>query len=48
MPLNLLCYPVVSKVDVGVMAVEADPSHQDTFCYCETGGTRRAVWQNGV
>ena len=50
MPLMLLCWPMMSEADVGVIAVVAELSHQCsiTFCCCVTDGIRGAVWQNGV
>jgi len=41
---------MTSEVDVGGMAIEAEPSHQyfTTFCCCVTDGSRRAVRQNSV
>jgi len=41
---------ITSEVDVGGMAVEAEPSHQFSipFCCCVSDGSRGAVWQNGV
>jgi len=41
---------MTSEVDVGGMAVEADPSHQQSimFCCCATDGSRGAVWHNAV
>ena len=46
----LLCWPTMSEVDVGSMAVEVEPYHQYsiTFCCCASDGSRGAVWQNGV
>jgi len=43
-----LCWSTTS--DVGVMEVEAEPSHQyrTTFCCSVTGGSRGAVWHHGV
>ena len=45
MPPILLCWPMVSEVNVGGMAVEVEPSHQHpiTFCCCVTEGSRGAV-----
>jgi len=45
MPPILLCWPTMSRVDAGGMAVEVDPSHQYsiTFCCHETASNRRAV-----
>ena len=42
----LFCLPTASKVNVGVMAVEVEPSHQYPikFCCCVADGSR--VWQN--
>ena len=31
MPPTLLCWPTMSEVDIGGMAVEAEPSHQCSF-----------------
>ena len=40
----------MSEVDVGSMAVEAEPSHQySIMCCCRvTDGSRGAVWQNDI
>ena len=57
MPLILLCWPTISKVDVSGMAVEVKPSHQYsiTFCCCLTDGsltkgslTWECIWSNNV
>jgi len=50
MPPVSLCWPTIPEANVGGMAVEAEPSHQYsiTRCYHVTGGSRGAVWQNGV
>jgi hypothetical protein len=50
MPPILLCWPTTSKVDVGHMAVEVEPSRQYSvkFCCRATDGSRGAVWQNGI
>ena len=49
MPLLLLCWPTMLTA-VGGMEVEAEPSHRfsATSCFCVKGGSRGAVWQNGV
>ena len=49
MPPLPLCQPTTSKVDVGGMAVEVEPSHQYsiTCCYRVTDGSWGAVWQHG-
>ena len=47
----LLCWPLMSEVaDVGVMAVEAKPSHQYsiTFRCCATDGSRGAGRQESI
>ena len=44
MPPILLYWPTVLEVDVGGMAVEAEP----TFCCHATDGSSGAVQQNGV
>ena len=48
MPLILLCWPTVSEVNVGGMAIEAESSHQYYITYCchVTDGSRGAVGQN--
>ena len=45
MPPLVLCWPTMSEVDVGGMAVEAEASHQHsiTLCCCVTDGSRGAV-----
>ena len=50
MPPILLCWPVMSEVDVGGMAVQVEPSHQYsvTFRYRVTDGSRGAAWHNGI
>ena len=50
MPPILLCWPVTSEADVGVMSVEVEPSHQYSiiFCYCVTEGSRGTIRQNGI
>ena len=47
---NLLCWPMTSEADVGVMAVEAEPSHHYPFTFCchVRDNSKWAVWQNGV
>ena len=49
---TLLCWPMTSKVDVGVMAAEVERSCQYpiTWCCCVTDGSRgrEAVCQNGI
>ena len=44
-PSILLCWPTVSEVDVGGMAVDAEPSHQYsiTFCCHVADGSRGAI-----
>ena len=44
-PPILLSWPSTSEVDVGDMAVDAEPSHQHSiiFCYCVTDGRKGAV-----
>jgi len=49
LPPVLLCWPMMSEVDGGAMAVEAEPSHQYpvTFCCHATDGSRggdQAEW----
>jgi hypothetical protein len=46
----LLCWPMTSEADVGVIAVEVEHSRQysDKFCCRAIDGRRGAVWQNGV
>ena len=41
----LLCWPTISEVGVGGMAVEAEPSHQFSVpcCCCVTDGSRGAI-----
>jgi len=43
-------YYIGPEVDVGGMAVEAEPFHQYSipFCCCMTDGSRGAVWWNGI
>ena len=50
MPPTLLCWPRMSEVDVGGMALEVEPSHQRsiTFCCHVTDGSRGAAGQDGV
>ena len=50
MPPVLLCCPLTAKVDVGGMAVEAEPSHwySITCCCYVIAGSRGSVWQNGI
>ena len=50
MPLNLFHWPMTLEVNVDGMAVDVEPSHRYCvkFCCCVTGGSRGAVWQNGV
>ena len=50
MPPVLLCWPMMSEVDVGGVAAEVEPSCQypNTFCCCVTDGSRRAGRQNGI
>ena len=50
MPPVLLCWPRISEMYVGGMAVEVESSHQCSvkFCFCVTDGSRGAVWQNDV
>ena len=45
MPPILLSWPTMSELDVGEMAVEAEPSHQYsiTFCCYITDGIRGAA-----
>ena len=49
-PPILLCWPTVSEVDIGVMAVEVEPSRQYSVpCCCyATDGSRGAMWQNSI
>ena len=48
MPPILLCWPMISEVDAGGMAIEGEPSHQySVTCCCVTDGSR-GHWQNGV
>ena len=44
-PSILLCWPMMSEVEVGGMAVEVEPSchYPITFCFCTTDGSRGAV-----
>ena len=44
MPPILLCWPTTLETDVGVMAVETEPSHHYYYICCHAG----AVWQNDV
>ena len=50
MPPILWCWPMMSKVDVGHMAVETETfcQYSISFCCRMTDGSRGAVWQNGV
>jgi len=50
MPPILWCWSTTSEVDVGGMAVEAEPFHQDfnTHCGHTTDDSTGAVWQNGI
>ena len=45
MPPSLLCWPMMSEVDVGGMVAETEPSHQYsvTSCCCVTDGSRGTV-----
>ena len=47
MPLVLLCWPMMSKADVGDMVVKAEPFHQYSikFCCHVTDGSR---WQSAL
>jgi len=49
-PPILLCWPTISQVNVGGMAVEVEHSHQHSItCCCHvTDGSRKAVGQNGI
>lgn len=49
-PAVLLRLPTVSEADVSAMAVEVEVSHQYFItCLCHgTGGSKGAVWQNGI
>ena len=49
-PPILLCWPTVSKEDVGDMAVEAEPSHQYPIPLCcrVTDGSRGTIWHSGI
>ena len=46
----LWCWPMISEVGVGGMAVKVEPSRQYsiTFCYWVADGSRGAVWPNVV
>jgi len=46
----ILCCPTTSKANTGGMAVEVEPSHQNstTCCCCATDSSKGAVWQNDV
>ena len=50
MPPVSLCWPTVSEVDVAGLAVEAEPSRQNslTSCCCVADGGRGELWQNGI
>lgn len=50
MPSTLLYCPTMSEVDIGIMAVEVEPSHQYSvkFCYHETDGKQRGSLQSGI
>jgi len=50
MPPILLSWPLISEADVGIMAVQVELPHQYSItCCCHvTGGSRRAVCQNGI
>ena len=50
MPPISSCWPMISEVDVGNMAVGAEPFHQYpiTCCCCGTDDSRAADWQNGT
>ena len=50
MPPILRCRPMMSEADVDGMAAEVEPYHKysATFHCHATGGSRGAVWQNGV
>ena len=50
MPSILWCWPTMSKMYVGGMAIEAELSHHYsiTFFCCVTHGSRRTNWQIGV
>ena len=46
MPLTLLCWPMMSEVGVGDMAVQVEPPHQYPITCClVTDGSRGAVWK---
>ena len=49
-PPILWCWPTKSEADVGGTAVEIEPFYRYciTICCCATGGSRGAIWQNGV
>ena len=49
-PAVLLRLPTVSEADLSAMAVEVEVSHQYFItCLCHgTGGSKGAVWQNGI
>ena len=50
MPPILLCWPMISEVDVGGMAAEVEPFWQYSIsCCCRvTDGSRGALWQSRV
>lgn len=49
LPVLLSCL-TMSDVDIGGMAVQAEPScqHSVTFCGCVTNGSTGTVWQDGI
>ena len=50
MPPILLCWSVMSEMDISGMVIEVEPSHQysSTCCCHVTDGSRGAIWQNDV
>jgi len=50
MPHILLCWPTMSEADVGGLAVQYESPYQYSITCCShaTGGSRGAIWQNGI
>jgi len=44
-PLILLCWPITLEVDVGNMAVEAEPSHQFSITAAVNDSMLDSKWQ---
>ena len=49
MPPVLICWPMLSEVDVAGIALETEPAHQySSTCCCCADGSRGALWHNSV